>query len=94
MSYFPYCVKCLKQPDQKTKEFYDYRFEVPVCLECVENHNLKPEENEMPNGLTDKEALDRVAEILRVEQWTPETLGLVADIVVATDRVTWVEDGE
>jgi hypothetical protein len=45
--------------------------------------------NENP---TDTEALDRIAEILRVEQWTPDTLGLIADIVVATNRVTWIEE--
>jgi hypothetical protein len=42
--YFPYCVKCLKQPTLKTETaFYDYRFELPTCLECVEEYGLEPE---------------------------------------------------
>lgn len=43
MSNFPYCEKCLEQPTTETKEFYDYRFEYPVCSACVEKYNLEPE---------------------------------------------------
>lgn len=43
--YHPYCVKCLKQPNAETKEFYDYRFAKPTCVECVGEYNLEPEEN-------------------------------------------------
>jgi hypothetical protein len=45
--------------------------------------------NENP---TDSEALDRIAEILCIEEWTPDTLGLIADIVAGTDRTTFVEE--
>jgi hypothetical protein len=41
--YYPYCEKCLAQPNKKTKEFYDYRFEYPVCITCVDEQNLEPE---------------------------------------------------
>lgn len=44
MTYYPYCERCLKQPNAKTKEFYDYRFDTPVCIECVEAFNLTPDE--------------------------------------------------
>lgn len=40
VSYFPYCQKCLEQPTKDTKEFYDYRFEYPVCIKCVSDYNL------------------------------------------------------
>lgn len=43
MSNFPYCEKCLEQPTTETKEFYDYRFEYPVCSACVEKYDLEPE---------------------------------------------------
>jgi hypothetical protein len=43
MSNFPYCEKCLKQPTTDTKEFYDYRFDYPVCISCVEEYDLEPE---------------------------------------------------
>lgn len=43
MSQFAYCEKCLKQPDTTTTEFYDYRFDYPVCMACVEEQNLEPE---------------------------------------------------
>lgn len=43
--YFPYCVRCLEQPNAKTKDFYDFRFEEPVCLSCVELYDLEPDEN-------------------------------------------------
>lgn len=42
--YYPYCEKCLEQPNAKTKEFYDYRFEKPICITCVEEYGLEPEE--------------------------------------------------
>lgn len=42
--YFPYCVICLSQPNAKTKEFYDYRFDDPTCIECVKKNNLEPDE--------------------------------------------------
>jgi hypothetical protein len=41
--YYPYCEKCLKQPNAKTLEFYDYRFDKPVCIDCVEKYDLEPE---------------------------------------------------
>lgn len=44
--YFPYCEKCLKQPKtgrEADSEFYDYRFDYPVCFPCVEEQNLEPE---------------------------------------------------
>jgi len=43
MSNFPYCEKCLKQPTTDTKEFYDYRFDYPVCISCVEEYDLEVE---------------------------------------------------
>jgi hypothetical protein len=43
MSNFPYCEKCLKQPTTDTKEFYDYRFDYPVCISCVEKYDLEVE---------------------------------------------------
>jgi hypothetical protein len=43
MSNFPYCEKCLEQPTTKTKEFYDYQFDYPVCISCVEKYDLEPE---------------------------------------------------
>jgi hypothetical protein len=43
MSKFPYCEKCLEQPTTDTKEFYDYRFDYPVCISCVEEYDLEPE---------------------------------------------------
>jgi hypothetical protein len=42
-TYFPYCVKCLKQPNTNTTEFYDYSFEDPTCISCVEKFDLEPE---------------------------------------------------
>lgn len=43
--YFAYCERCLEQPNIKTETyFYDYRFEFPVCLSCVEEYNLEPDE--------------------------------------------------
>lgn len=41
MTYYPYCEKCLKQPNAKTKEFYDYRFDYPVCIDCVREYDLE-----------------------------------------------------
>lgn len=42
--YFAYCEKCLKQPNIKTEgSFYDFRFDYPVCLDCVEKYNLEDE---------------------------------------------------
>jgi hypothetical protein len=41
--YYPYCEKCLEQPDATTKEFYDYRFDKPVCIACVDKYGLEPE---------------------------------------------------
>jgi hypothetical protein len=41
MSNFPYCEKCLEQPTTDTKEFYDYRFDYPVCISCVEKYDLE-----------------------------------------------------
>ena len=46
--YYPYCEKCLEQPKtgrEADSQFYDYRFEIPVCLSCVEMYNLEPEES-------------------------------------------------
>jgi hypothetical protein len=43
MSNFPYCEKCLEQPKPESKEFYDYRFEYPVCIKCVDDYNLEDE---------------------------------------------------
>jgi hypothetical protein len=46
MSKFPYCEKCLKQPKREFDQFYDYRFEYPVCIDCVREYDLEPEEEE------------------------------------------------
>lgn len=46
MTYFSYCEKCLKQPKtgrEADSQFYDFRFEYPVCLKCVEEYNLEDE---------------------------------------------------
>lgn len=44
--YFAYCEKCLKQPEKSKKsyEFYDFRFDFPVCVGCVYELGLEPEE--------------------------------------------------
>ena len=42
--YHPYCEKCLEQPNAKTKEFYDYSFDKPICIACVDKYGLEPEE--------------------------------------------------
>ena len=42
--YYPYCENCLKQPTATTKEFYDYRFDNPICITCVANLDLEPVE--------------------------------------------------
>ena len=47
MSKFPYCESCLEQPKtgkEAQSSFYDYRFDYPVCLNCVTEHSLEPEE--------------------------------------------------
>lgn len=44
--YYPYCEKCLNQPTATDKDFYDYRFNKPVCIACVEALGLEPEEDE------------------------------------------------
>ena len=36
-----YCTKCLEIP--ATDHEFDYRFDYPVCLGCVEKLGLKPE---------------------------------------------------
>ena len=42
--YFAYCERCLKQPNIKTEgSFYDFRFDYPVCISCVEEYSLEPE---------------------------------------------------
>jgi hypothetical protein len=49
MSKFPYCEKCLNQPQTGTQaqsHFYDYRFDYPVCMRCVEWYHLDPNESE------------------------------------------------
>ena len=44
MSYFAYCVKCNEQPTTETEgSFYDFRFDEPVCVGCVEEYNLEPD---------------------------------------------------
>jgi hypothetical protein len=48
MSKFPYCEKCLKQPTTETQAgsaFYDFRFDYPVCLDCVREQNLDPNQD-------------------------------------------------
>ena len=45
--YYPYCEKCLRQPTANSKEFYDYRFDKPVCISCVEEYGLEPESNSL-----------------------------------------------
>lgn len=35
-----YCEKCSLNLDD---EAFDYRFEYPICFECVQKHNVKPE---------------------------------------------------
>lgn len=42
MSKFPYCESCLKQPhlSKDSYSFYDFRFDYPVCLDCVREFNL------------------------------------------------------
>jgi hypothetical protein len=47
MSKFPYCEKCLEQPKtgiEAQSHFYDFRFDFPICLSCVEFYNLEPED--------------------------------------------------
>lgn len=44
--YLPYCVKCLKTPKSTDTEFYDYRFDDPLCIECVEKYDLEPDYDE------------------------------------------------
>jgi hypothetical protein len=39
-SHFAYCEKCLSQPKKTDKEFYDYRFDYPICISCAEFYNL------------------------------------------------------
>lgn len=48
-SYFAYCVYCLQQPTKANAYtgFYDYRFDTPVCLDCVEVYRLEPDEEEV-----------------------------------------------
>jgi recombinational DNA repair protein (RecF pathway) len=36
-----YCEECLRNLED---DKFDYRFDRPVCLECVENKNINPEE--------------------------------------------------
>lgn len=43
MSELTYCEKCLDNLDD---EKFDYRFEYPVCHECVYKLKLTPEEEE------------------------------------------------
>jgi hypothetical protein len=50
MSSFAYCVKCLEQPKRGAKEFYDFRFEFPVCVGCVVDYGLVPVLVVCPNG--------------------------------------------
>jgi hypothetical protein len=40
--YYPYCERCLEKPAPDAKEFYDYRFDKPICLSCVEEYGLEP----------------------------------------------------
>jgi hypothetical protein len=47
MTYYPYCARCLEQPKtgiEADSQFYDFRFDIPVCLSCVEMYNLDPED--------------------------------------------------
>ena len=49
MSNFSYCEECLRKPKSKYEaesEFYDFRFDFPVCLDCVEKNGLQPLEEE------------------------------------------------
>ena len=39
--YYPYCEKCLEKPEPDAKEFYDYRFDKPICISCVEEYGLE-----------------------------------------------------
>jgi hypothetical protein len=43
MSKFPYCEKCLAQPKKEYSQFYDFRFDYPVCLDCVREYDLEEE---------------------------------------------------
>jgi hypothetical protein len=46
--YFAYCVKCLRQPKtgrEADSQFYDFRFDEPTCLNCVEEYGLEPDED-------------------------------------------------
>jgi formylmethanofuran dehydrogenase subunit E len=40
MSYPVYCEECLEDMHEDN---FDYRFEYPVCFECVEKNNLEPD---------------------------------------------------
>lgn len=42
--------------------------------------------------MPDEEALDRIAELLRVEEWQPRTLDFIAEVVLGTGRVTWEDE--
>lgn len=39
--YYPYCEKCLEKPEPDAKEFYDYRFDKPICISCVEEYGIE-----------------------------------------------------
>ena len=46
MSDLTYCEYCL---DNLEAEMFDYRFEFPVCLNCVESLELEPDEDGFVN---------------------------------------------
>lgn len=44
--------------------------------------------------MTDTEAMNEIAEILRVPEWSPETLDYIAEVVRATGRDFATPEGD
>lgn len=41
-----YCEMCTKNYEEQDPNGFDYRFDYPVCITCVDNYALTPEEEE------------------------------------------------
>jgi hypothetical protein len=45
MAYLSYCEICEETPSKdKENDFYDFRFDYPICKSCVENTKANPED--------------------------------------------------
>jgi hypothetical protein len=42
----PYCDLCATNYDEQDPNGFDYRFDYPVCMKCVEKYNLEPDEED------------------------------------------------